>query len=344
MKKRFMAILLCLALFAPVLAGAAAASEDPAGDDPPFAGQDGFQEINGTWYCFTETGEKYIGWVECEGGWYYFGYSGLYRSNFAPISGEAGTEPVTVCDSSGRSDRQPYTGWYVVPDLFYRYYKDGYRYAGWLEENGNRYYFDEDFRQMAYSCCLNIDGTPYVFTDSGALSTGGWQYGVFKSTDNVRDNADDHWYYADSDGVARTGWLEDGGNLYYLDPEHNGRMVVGWAEIDGIRYYFGEDGALIPDTPDEPPVVTVAEDGRSAQITGSYAGLYARVALVLDNRGESGLFIVQGRITDGVVEIPLFDVPGLTITGVSVALVRNTTDIPSSHPDVVAMGYRFLDA
>ena len=67
------------------------------------------------------------------------------------------------------------------------------------------------------------------------------------------------------------------------------------------------------------------------------------MALVLDNNGESGLYVTQCWInTDGTIVIPAFDVPGLTVTGVSIALVKTIADIISPMPDVVAMGYKYF--
>ena len=81
----------------------------------------------------------------------------------------------------------------------------------------------------------------------------------------------------------------------------------------------------------------IAEDGKTAAVTGDYEGLYVRVAFTLYNtaNSESGLFFAQGYINDGVITIPVFDVPGLDVTGVCVALVNNTEDITSKTPSVV---------
>lgn len=75
---------------------------------------------------------------------------------------------------------------------------------------------------------------------------------------------DDKWYYFDTTGMAKTGWLKSGGKWYYLDPEtaimKTGLYQVGdvwyassasgamaaraWIEIDGIWYYASASGAL----------------------------------------------------------------------------------------------------
>ena len=103
-----------------------------------------------------------------------------------------------------------------------------------------------------------------------------------------------------------------------------------------------DPGTVTPDQPGsiviDNPTVAIAEDGRSAQVGGDSEGLYVRIALVIEFRGESGLYITQGAIADdGVIELPKFQVPGLTVTGVDVALVLNIDDIMSPIPIAVAV-------
>ena len=92
--------------------------------------------------------------------------------------------------------------------------------------------------------------------------------------------------------------------------------------------------------PAEAPSLTLSEDGTEAQVTGDYDGLFARVALVLDNGGVSGLYVTQAMInTDGTILVPAFMVPGLTVTGVNVALVPTLADIQRTTPTVLASDF-----
>ena len=87
--------------------------------------------------------------------------------------------------------------------------------------------------------------------------------------------------------------------------------------------------------------VTITADGKSANVMGDRTGLFARVALVLDNNGVSGLYVTQATInSDGTIVIPTFMVPGLTVTGINVALVPSLDDIISSTPTVQAMDFK----
>lgn len=59
------------------------------------------------------------------------------------------------------------------------------------------------------------------------------------------------WLFLNAEGIPQTGWAHSGDYWYYLRPADDvpnagaaGTMVVGWAEIDGYRYYFDPDGAM----------------------------------------------------------------------------------------------------
>ena len=87
--------------------------------------------------------------------------------------------------------------------------------------------------------------------------------------------------------------------------------------------------------------LSITADAKSANVTGEWTGLFARVALILDNGGVSGLYITQAPINaDGTIVVPSFVVPGLTVTGVNVSLVPALMDITSPTPSVKAMDFR----
>ncbi|SFC20627.1 GH25 family lysozyme [Butyrivibrio sp. YAB3001] len=49
-------------------------------------------------------------------------------------------------------------------------------------------------------------------------------------------------YHADANGVINAGWFQDETGIYYLDPAQGGLAKVGFADIDGARYYFDGNG------------------------------------------------------------------------------------------------------
>ena len=105
--------------------------------------------------------------------------------------------------------------------------------------------------------------------------------------------------------------------------------------------------ALETSAPDTDAEVTVrlSEDLRTAAVSGYGQGLYARAALVLDYDGVSGLYTSQADISPaGLILIPQPELPGLSVTGVSVALVRTPEDISSVTPRVAASDFRMAQA
>ncbi|WP_374717753.1 hypothetical protein [Neobacillus sp.] len=53
---------------------------------------------------------------------------------------------------------------------------------------------------------------------------------------------DKAWYFLDSNGYMRTGWLKDNGTWYYLSS--SGAMKTGWQKINGIWYLLASNGAM----------------------------------------------------------------------------------------------------
>ncbi len=49
-------------------------------------------------------------------------------------------------------------------------------------------------------------------------------------------------YHTEANGWVQTGWFQDESGIFYLDPAEGGRAKTGFADIDGARYYFNENG------------------------------------------------------------------------------------------------------
>lgn len=64
---------------------------------------------------------------------------------------------------------------------------------------------------------------------------------------------DGRWYFYEQNQVKK-GWLLDGEDWYYLNPE-NGQMQTGFVTLDGKTYFLQEDGRMLTEarvfTPDE---------------------------------------------------------------------------------------------
>ena len=141
-------------------------------------------------------------------------------------------------------------------------------------------------------------------------------------------------------------------------PERRGWNFLGWADSASARtaqYQPGDSYTQNADTVlyavweqevivvPAAPVILIEENGKTARVKGTTEGLFARVALVVDNGESSGLIVSQTEIRDdGTVEIPTVSLPGLRVTAVSIVLVSTLNDISSPTPDAVVSIFKFL--
>ena len=144
--------------------------------------------------------------------------------------------------------------------------------------------------------------------------------------------------------------IDDGADWYYIDGGEDSPYYI---MINDTVYYAESclvtdggveltTGAAPTPIPEAKPYLLISDDGKTAHAI-NYDGLYARVALVLDNSGVSGLYVTQVTINpDGTIVIPQFTVPGLTVTGVNVSLVVTLADITSSTPHTMAMDFKMF--
>ena len=138
----------------------------------------------------------------------------------------------------------PYKG----TNEWYYFNGQGYMMTGWLKEKDKWYYLNpisDGTQGKMYTDWKFIDGKWCHFNEEGALTTNTWRKLPYKGTDE--------WYYFNAQGYMVTGWLEDKGQWYYLNPISDGtqrKMYTGWQFIDGNWYYFnnisnGTKGALV---------------------------------------------------------------------------------------------------
>ena len=194
-----------------------------------------------SWFYADSSGRLARGWKAIGGKWYYFNElgamfsDGIYWLNDQPYffypSGELGVGWIKVTHSF--PDGYSYTEWYYANS-------SGVLQTGWQNIGGSWYYFSEYGYTMYYNGYYDINGTPYAFDASGRMITG-WGCTRHEYGDGFVDVT---WYYANGSGVLQTGWLQQGGNWYYLDP--NGYfMHTGYASIDGKVYMFNGSGVWV---------------------------------------------------------------------------------------------------
>ena len=163
------------------------------------------------------------------------------------------------------------SGWKTLKTGEIRYLdEDGDPIPGWLEVEGNTYYFDQttfamqtgwvDLQDGRYylgndgirrTGWQTIDGNRYYLGDTGAMFTGWLETAEGFLYLNEKGNPQSGWveledgkYYLDENSIRQTGWLEIEENRYYLDVD--GRLHAGWLELEEGKYYLSEEG--IPQT------------------------------------------------------------------------------------------------
>ena len=147
-------------------------------------------------------------------------------------------------------------------------------------------------------------------------------------------------YHITAIGSQAFGYTYDPGSETYIPTD--GFTITGYPD-SAAEDYAKENDLLFVSAAAQALAVTFSADVASAKVTGAWSGLYARVALVLDNGGVSGLYVTQAMInTDGTVLVPSFMVPGLTVKGVNVSLVPTLADIQSTTPNVKATASKML--
>ena len=97
------------------------------------------------------------------------------------------------------------------------------------------------------------------------------------------------------------------------------------------------------------PVLTFEDNGTRVAVEHFREGLYARVAFVIEKAdGETGLYVTQVGIIEvgdgsyGSIELPAFNVPGLTVKGINVSLVDDVADISAQEFEPIATASVFF--
>ena len=166
-----------------------------------YAAATGFVKENGRTYYYTESGEKYSGWLTLAGNKYYF-YKG---------SGIMATGWVSNAQGEKR---------YFDPD-------NGIMLQGWYTMNGNKYYFYKGSGVMATGWVSNSAGQWRYFDPNTGIMTKGW-----KTLDGNK------YYFYSGNGVMATGWVSNSaGEKRYFNP-NTGIMTKGWLTLNGNQYYF----------------------------------------------------------------------------------------------------------
>lgn len=200
----------------------------------------GWVNDGGTWYFMNPSGAMQTGWLYRFGTWYWLNGSGAMAHDWAWVDGSW---------YLFGEDGEMLTGWQKLNDEWFLLSDSGAMRTGWVLQ-GETWYYLAGSGVMATGR-EEAAGSWYVFDDSGAMKTG-WVL------------CDDGWVYAQPSGALQTGWLAKGG-WYWLNPEHQGLMVVGIQQIGGAWYKFQDSGRM------ESSCWFEFEDGRATHASASGA-------------------------------------------------------------------------
>lgn len=201
-------------------------------------------KVNTAWYYAGADGKLLKdGWHTINGKTcYFYGGGNSPRKTFINVgdsrfyvdeSGarqENGWFSLTNVNSQGVS----YTNWYyAVPG-------GALLRGGWHNLDGKYYYFDQNGNSPRKTW-VNIDETR-CYVDADGVRQHGWF-----SISGINGNGQEYenWYFAAADGVLlRNGWADLDGNRYYFD--QNGLSYRKRWYVDGAknRYYLNENGVL----------------------------------------------------------------------------------------------------
>lgn len=175
------------------------------------------------WF-YIKNGLRFTGWVSSGGERYYV-------VDGTPVTGDYYTDGQHyIFRESGALSRG---GWVKAGDTWLYAVDDGTGYTGWVRSGTDWYYFFDG--SMYRDGIWWIDGKTYIFTTGGKLSRGGWQFSQLEA----------HWYYANSDGTALSGWKKLSGKWYYFDPDYFFMLAGTTKTIQGKNYRFDENGVCL---------------------------------------------------------------------------------------------------
>ncbi|MGO5051964.1 N-acetylmuramoyl-L-alanine amidase [Lachnospiraceae bacterium LCP25S3_G4] len=222
------------------------------------------QDGNGWWYRYADGSYPKNTWVFLDGKWYHFSPEGYRESGWLQqgntkyylnpdgdmVTGWKWIQTAWYCfDSNGAM----ITGWHwdIPEQKWYYLQSDGSMAKGWITIGSEKYYLFSDGK-MATGTQV-IDGKTYSFASNGALmQKDGWstingeKYYVVNGTKVTGWKwIETAWYYFDTTTSAmKSGWIWDTSSWYYLNPS-NGKMEKGWLTIGADKYYLTESGNMV---------------------------------------------------------------------------------------------------
>ena len=182
------------------------------------------------------TTTKKSGWVQTDAGWTYNDATGNPLKNSWLFDKEAGVN----CYLNKDGLRE--TGWFKDNDKWYLLDSKGAMLTGWQISDGKWYLLDANG-------VMKTGWYKDETTAQGAANNSSTTTVADTSTTNANNTSatkTEKWYYLNSDGSMKSGWLSDGGKWYYLNTD--GTMQKGWLIYSNSKYYLNADGTMATGT------------------------------------------------------------------------------------------------
>ncbi len=240
---------------------------------------EGWVKVDGDWFLLDSKGAMLTGWQ------YTGGQEKQYSSKEESNESSNGEGWIKFGDDWKYKDENGKyltNKWLLDKEQgVYCYLKeDGYRATGWLQEGGN--WFLLDSKGAMLTGWQYTGGQWYYLQPSGEMKTGWFkEEKVVEDTtaSSAESNKDDEqnsnntsvtdktesqtsedkkeentvktktietWYYLQSSGAMKTGWLLDGDKWYYMNL--NGAMQTGWLIDNNSKYYLDKSGVMVTGT------------------------------------------------------------------------------------------------
>ncbi|MCI2241788.1 L,D-transpeptidase family protein [Adlercreutzia faecimuris] len=192
--------------------------------------RNGWALIDSRWYYLTNSGAMHRGWLHLGHRWYWLDPS----SECAMASGLYQAEGRWY--TSGPDGACRMGGWSLVGDKWFWTDVSGATVSGWIRPNGRWYWLDPAKHGEMATGLYQANGQWYTAGPDGACRMGGWSPVGAK------------WFWTDSSGAVRSGWLYHAGLWYWLDPAKHGEMATGFYQANGESYYSDASGAMAQNT------------------------------------------------------------------------------------------------